>query len=118
MHNSRKTTYFPGMTFAEIKDKLRIQLVTTIGPMGSKRGCWLTLAMKHFQRDWDEKLEDYADFLGYRCIVDMLRDMKDDIRVELDTKIGRVRIYPVATPELAHCFFLIDRTKPKSRTEN
>uniref|UniRef100_A0A915DLH1 Uncharacterized protein n=1 Tax=Ditylenchus dipsaci TaxID=166011 RepID=A0A915DLH1_9BILA len=94
----------------EVRKKLRVQLVSSIGTFGSIHGCSLDEAVAEFKEDWDEELQDYALALGYSSVLLMIRDM-DAVRLEFS---GRdFRVCAVAAPEILHCFNLIDRTKPR-----
>ncbi|KAI1696442.1 serpin (serine protease inhibitor) domain-containing protein [Ditylenchus destructor] len=97
----------------EIRERLKVQLVSTVGPFGTNRGCPLAQTKREFVKDWNESLEDYARSLGYKPthdgVLKMMADLSDVVR--LDSTNGETRVHAINNQKLSHCFWLIDNTR-------
>lgn len=62
------------------------------------------------RKDWKEDLYDYMRLLKFENVLDLLEKMNDKVRIQKSGD-GELRIMAVASPDLVHCFDLIDKTR-------
>lgn len=58
--------------------------------------------------DWAEEMEDYANRLKYKNVMEMLEDMSEFVCFDRMDK--EITIRAISNKDLSHCFELIDRT--------
>ncbi|KAI1708823.1 hypothetical protein DdX_11577 [Ditylenchus destructor] len=77
----------------------------------SSVGCSLTELCEYFQKDWGKSLNSYANKFGYKKVVDFLKALPEDIRINSD-----LHVTVVPKEDNKHVLSMVDRTYVDGKT--
>ncbi|KAI1722717.1 hypothetical protein Ddc_06891 [Ditylenchus destructor] len=91
-------------------EKFKVYLNSTL-TANSSVGCSLTDFCQYFEKDWGKSLNFYARKFGYKKVVDFLKALPEDIRINSD-----LHVTVVPNDDTKHVLSMVDRTYVDGKT--